>query len=99
MEKWQRVWTRIGAMKLTKHAKLKMGKDKVKVWYDEETDIFYVSLKEGVAVDSEETEEGISIEYNPEKEIVGIEVPKASALLTEALLKRIKSNLPLFSAK
>ena len=36
-----------------------MGKN-VKVWFDEETDILYVSLGEGISVDSEEVAENSS---------------------------------------
>lgn len=70
-----------------------MDKSKIKVWYDEEVDILYISLKEGVAVDSEETEEGIRVEYGINKEIVGIEITKVSILLAQAISKRIEKNL------
>ena len=70
-----------------------MDKGKIKVWYDEEVDILYISLKEGVAVDSEETEEGIRVEYGINKEIVGIEITKVSILLAQAISKRIEENL------
>ncbi len=70
-----------------------MDKSKIKAWYDEEVDILYVSLKEGVAVDSEETEEGIRVEYGINKEIVGIEITKESILLAQAISKRIEKNL------
>ena len=70
-----------------------MDKSKIKAWYDEEVDILYISLKEGVAVDSEETEEGIRVEYGINKEIVGIEITKASILLARAISKRIEENL------
>ena len=70
-----------------------MDKSKIKAWYDEEVDILYISLKEGVAVDSEETEEGIRVEYGIKKEIVGIEITKVSILLAQAISKRIEENL------
>ena len=70
-----------------------MDKSKIKAWYDEEVDILYISLKEGVAVDSEETEEGIRVEYGINKEIVGIEITKVSILLAQAISKRIEENL------
>ncbi|MEM7820554.1 MAG: DUF2283 domain-containing protein, partial [Candidatus Aenigmatarchaeota archaeon] len=66
-----------------------MGKGKVKVWYDEETDILYISLKKGVAVDSEETEEGVRMEYGPDGEILGVEVADISRLLSRAIAKHI----------
>lgn len=70
-----------------------MDKSKIKAWYDEEVDILYISLKEGVAADSEETEEGIRVEYGINKEIVGIEITKASILLAQAISKRIEKDL------
>lgn len=70
-----------------------MDKSKIKAWYDEEVDILYISLKEGVAVDSEETEEGIRVEYGINKEIVGVEITKVSILLAQAISKRIEENL------
>ena len=70
-----------------------MDKSKIKAWYDEEVDILYISLKEGVAIDSEETEEGIRVEYGINKEIVGIEITKVSILLAQAISKRIEKNL------
>lgn len=70
-----------------------MDKSKIKAWYDEGVDILYISLKEGVAVDSEETEEGIRVEYGINKEIVGIEITKVSILLAQAISRRIEENL------
>ena len=43
-----------------------MDKNKVKMWYDEETDILYISLREESAVDSEEIDENIRVEYDPQ---------------------------------
>ena len=76
-----------------------MDKSKIKAWYDEEVDILYISLKEGVAVDSEETEEGIRVEYGINKEIVGIEITKVSILLAQAISKRIEENLVSLNSK
>ena len=76
-----------------------MDKGKVKVWHDDEQDIVYISLKEGVAVDSEEIEEGIRIEYGVDKEIVGIELSKVSVFLAQSIAKHIKENLMSLSSK
>ena len=38
-----------------------MGEN-VKVWFDEETDILYLSLREGISVDSEEVAEDVRVE-------------------------------------
>ena len=49
-----------------------MGKGKIKIWFDGEVDILYVSLKEDVSVDSEELEEGVRVEYDERKQVVGV---------------------------
>ena len=68
-----------------------MAKDnKVRVWHDEETDILYISLKEGPAVDSEEAEEGVRVEYGPHGEVVGVEIEGISRLLASSIIKVIE---------
>ncbi|RLD97920.1 MAG: DUF2283 domain-containing protein [Aquificota bacterium] len=67
-----------------------MAKDKVKVWHDEEADILYISLKEGPAVDSEEAEEGIRVEYGLQGEVVGVEIEGISRLLASSIIKIIE---------
>jgi uncharacterized protein YuzE len=48
-----------------------MGKNKIKVWFDEEMDILGVSLRKGASVDLEEIEEGVRIEYDAQSRIIG----------------------------
>jgi len=67
-----------------------MDKNKVKMWYDEETDILYLSLKEGRAVDSEEIEENIRIEYDKKGEIVGLEISNISRYLAKSIAEKLK---------
>ena len=50
-----------------------MGKN-VKVWFDEETDILYLSLKEEISVDSEEVAEDVRVEYDKQGQIIGVEI-------------------------
>lgn len=71
-----------------------MGKGKVKRWYDEEADILYISFKTGAAIDSEEVEEGVRVEYGPGGEIVCVEISGVSRLLAQPLVKRIAEGLP-----
>ncbi|MGR3178930.1 MAG: DUF2283 domain-containing protein [Candidatus Anammoxibacter sp.] len=71
-----------------------MGKSKVKVWCDEEADILYMSFKEGPSVDSEETEEGVRVEYGSDGEIVGVEVSDVSRLLAQPLIRKIEEGIP-----
>ena len=67
-----------------------MGKDKIKMWYDEEVDILYISFKEGESVDSEEVEESIRIEYNKDGEIVGLEISEISKYLAKSIAEKLK---------
>lgn len=71
-----------------------MGKSKVKVWCDEDADILYISFKEGHAVDSEETEEGVRVEYGMDGDIVGVEVSDVSRLLAQPLIRKIEEGIP-----
>lgn len=67
-----------------------MDKSKIKMWYDEEVDILYLLLKKGEAVDSEEVEGNIRIEYNKKGEVVGLEIQNISKFLTKAIAERLK---------
>ena len=67
-----------------------MGKDKMKMWYDEEMDILYISLREGRAVDSEEIEENIRVEYDKQGEIVGVEISNISRYLAKYIAEKLR---------
>lgn len=67
-----------------------MDKNKVKMWYDEEADILYLSLKEGRAVDSKEIEENIRVEYDKKGEIVGLEISNISRYLAKSIAEKLK---------
>jgi len=67
-----------------------MGKDKVKMWYDEGVDILYISFKEGESVDSEEVEENIRIEYGKDGEVVGVEISEISKQLAKSIAKKLE---------
>ena len=71
-----------------------MGKSKVKIWCDEEADILYMSFKEGPSVDSDETEEGVRVEYDPNGEVIGVEISEVSRFLAQPLLKKIEESIP-----
>ena len=64
-----------------------MDKDKMKMWYDEEMDILYISLREGSAVDSEEIDENIRVEYGKQGEIVGVEISNISRYLAKYIAR------------
>jgi uncharacterized protein YuzE len=55
-------------------------KDAMKDFYDEETDIYYISFKEGKAYDSEEILEDVILEYDENYNIIGIQINNYSKL-------------------
>jgi uncharacterized protein YuzE len=65
----------------------------VRISFDEESDIFYLSLKEGVAVDSEEIIEDVRVEYDEDGQVIGIEIFNITKMLATALGKRLKEIL------
>lgn len=66
-----------------------MGEN-IKVWFDEETDILYISLKDGSAVDSEEIAENVRIEYDKQNQVIGIEIYNVTKLVAKNLAKEIE---------
>ncbi|MCD6213479.1 MAG: DUF2283 domain-containing protein [Candidatus Desulfofervidus sp.] len=67
-----------------------MGKN-VKVWFDEETDILYLSLKEGISVDSEEVaEEDVRVEYDKQGQIIGVEIHNITKMLAKPLARQLR---------
>jgi uncharacterized protein YuzE len=52
----------------------------MKDFYDEETDIYYISFKEGKAYDSEEILEDVILEYDENYNIIGIQINNYSKL-------------------
>ncbi len=67
-----------------------MAQNKIKVWYDEEMDILYVSFKEGPALDSEEIEEDVRVEYGKEREILGVEIHNVTKMVAKSLASQLK---------
>jgi uncharacterized protein YuzE len=65
----------------------------VRISFDEESDILYLSLKEGVAVDSEEIIEDVRVEYDEDGQVIGIEIFNITKMLATALGKRLKEIL------
>jgi len=66
-----------------------MGKG-VKVWFDEGTDILYVSLKKGISVDSEEVGENVRVEYDEQNQIIGVEIHNITKMLAKPLAKELR---------
>jgi len=51
----------------------------MKVKYDREVDILYVSLSDEVVFESDEDKKGVILDYSADGRIVGIEILNASA--------------------
>jgi len=66
-----------------------MGKN-VKVWFDEETDILYLSLKEVISVDSEEVAEDVRVEYDKQGQIIGVEIHNITKMLAKPLARQLR---------
>jgi len=65
----------------------------IKISFDEENDVIYLSLREGAAIDSEEITEDVRIEYDAQGHIVGIEIFNITKMLASAIGKKIKETL------
>ena len=76
-----------------------MGKGKIKLWFDEEEDILYISLRKGEAVDSEEKEKDVRIEYDDKGKVIGIEISNVAKKLIKPLAEKIISVNNLVSVR
>ncbi len=55
----------------------------MKVKYDQETDILYISFNENKVAESDQDRQGIILDYDAEGKIVGIEVLDASSQMAQ----------------
>lgn len=62
----------------------------IKLWFDEEEDILYLSLAEGEAVDSEEIAENVRFEYNENGMMIGVEISGISKMLASSIAKQLR---------
>jgi|LDZR01.1.fsa_nt_gi uncharacterized protein YuzE len=69
-----------------------MGEN-IKVWFDEDADILYISLKKGAAIDSEEVSDNVRVEYDVNNQIIGIEIYHISKMVAKNLAKELKESL------
>jgi uncharacterized protein YuzE len=59
-------------------------KQGLKVFYDEEQDVLYIA-KEGQEQEFIEVQPGINIELDGDRQVVGVEIIKASEILKEVI--------------
>ena len=62
----------------------------MKVWFNEETDILYLSLREGISVDSEEVAEDVRVEYDKQGQIIGVEIHNITKMLAKPLARQLR---------
>ena len=68
-------------------------KKNIKILFDEDNDILYLSLKEGADIDSEEVAENVRFEYDSRRNIVGIEIFNITKILATALSKKTREEM------
>ena len=66
-----------------------MGKNKVKVWFDEEVDILYISFGSGFSPHSEEVENNVRLEYGKDGKVIGIEIADITRRLAKPIAKHL----------
>ena len=62
---------------------------KLKVRFDPEANILYISIKDDKVKDMEDIDDDIWAEYNEKGEIIGIEIHRAKELIVPEILKFI----------
>ena len=62
----------------------------MKMHYDEKVDALYLSLDDSEVVESEEVKPGIVLDFNADKQVVGIEVLGLKRRVPKADLKQLK---------
>ena len=62
----------------------------MRMQYDEKTDALYLRLDDSKVVDSEEVKPGIVLDFNADKQVVGIEVLNLKRRVPRADLKELK---------
>jgi len=68
----------------------------VKIEYDEETDALYVQFKEAYVDDNVDIEEGLSVDLDEKRHVIGIEILNVSKKLSLKDLVNITiENLPI----
>ncbi len=61
----------------------------MKVRFDPEANILYISIKDDKVKDMEDIDDDIWVEYNEKGEIIGIEIHRAKELIVPEILKFI----------
>jgi uncharacterized protein YuzE len=62
----------------------------MKMHYDEKSDALYLRLDESKIVDSEEVQPGIVLDFNANKQVVGVEILRVKERVPSADLKHLE---------
>ncbi len=60
--------------------------------YDPQADVLYLVSKEGAIERSQEVSPGITIEYDAQGDVVGVEVLRASKILTHKIIALLHAH-------
>ncbi len=71
----------------------KMGANKMKVEYDDESNILYIKLRDGKIVDTRPLAEDVYVDVDESGDILGIEIWNASRNIIEELAKVIADKV------
>jgi uncharacterized protein YuzE len=61
----------------------------MKMHYDEKSDALYLRLDESKIIESEEVQPGIVLDYNDNKQVVGVEILRVKERVPSADLKHL----------
>jgi uncharacterized protein YuzE len=61
----------------------------MKTHYDEKSDALYLRLDESKIIESEEVQPGIVLDYNDNKQVVGVEILRVKERVPLAVLKHL----------
>jgi uncharacterized protein YuzE len=61
----------------------------MKMHYDEKSDALYLRLDESKIIESEEVQSGIVLDYNDNKQLVGVEILRVKERVPSADLKHL----------
>ena len=65
----------------------------MRVWYDREVDILYISLRRGPAYDSEELDPDVRVEYDEKGKLIGVEVMNARIRVFKTISDEIATQI------
>jgi len=70
-----------------------VDKDKIKVEYDQDSDILYIRIGNRPVVDTDEIAEDLFFEYDKEGNVVGIEIWRANELVIKTIADKIGKRI------